>query len=57
MDADGKDMLMYLRLENGANAIVLELDGAKHGTLETCFGRYLSCYCPDPARRLTSPQP
>lgn len=38
VDANIKDMLMYLRLENGAIAQVLELDGATHVSLEKCFG-------------------
>lgn len=42
VDAVIQDMLIYLRLENGAKAKVLELNGAKHGPLEKCFGRQVT---------------
>lgn len=36
--ADVENMLICLRLENGVNAKVLELNGAEHETLDKCFG-------------------
>lgn len=38
VDADIQGMLMHLRLDNGATAKVLELDGATHVSLDKCFG-------------------
>lgn len=38
VDADIKDMLLHMRLENGAIAQVLRLDGARHESLGKCFG-------------------
>lgn len=42
VDADIQNKTMYLRLETGANAKVLEIGGAQHGTLEKCFGRKIA---------------
>lgn len=42
VDVDVKDTLIHLRLDSGAKAKVLELDGARHETLEKCFGRQVA---------------
>lgn len=42
VDADIQNTLMYLRLENGANAKVSEFNGAKPESLEKCFGKQIA---------------